>query len=73
MDKSTLDRLEERTRQAVAALQALRRDNEKLQSELQGSGKAAGGDAEELHILREERQAVRERVEGLVRVLEEAL
>ena len=72
VDKSTLDRLEERTRQAVEALQALRRDNKKLQSDLESAGQAGDGGSAELQLLREEREAVRARVEGLVRVLEEA-
>lgn len=77
MTKNSLDMLEEKTRQAVEALESLRRDNERLVQELRDRGDEGGGAAapldEEIQLLRQERDAVRERVEGLIHLLEASL
>jgi FtsZ-binding cell division protein ZapB len=81
VDHEVLERLEEKTRRAVEVLAALRSENERLSRELEeakdratpaeDSGREALED--QLRLLRDERQAVRNRVEGLIRMIEEAL
>lgn len=79
MDHEVLERLEEKTRRAVEALTALRSENERLSRELDEARATPSDDSgrealeDQLRLLRDERQAVRNRVEGLIRMIEEAL
>lgn len=72
-----LDRLEQKIRTVVAEMETLRQENHRLGQELDRAARGATGGEEmerlerQLDLLREERAAVRERVERLIGLLEE--
>jgi FtsZ-binding cell division protein ZapB len=73
-----LDRLEQKIRRAMAEMETLREQNQRLGRDLEKAAAPGGGGddveqlREELRLLHEERAAIRERVERLVALLEEA-
>jgi FtsZ-binding cell division protein ZapB len=73
-----LDHLEQKIRRTLQDLDALREENRKLGQGMGTATHPADGGAdverleEELRVLHEERSAVRERVERLIALLEEA-
>ena len=73
-----LDNLEQKIRRTLQDLEELREENRRLGLGMGGvtTQEAGGADVErlegELRLLREERTAVRERVEHLIALLEEA-
>ena len=73
-----LDHLEQKIRRTLQDLEALRQENRRLEEGIGATTRPAEGGAgvekleEELRVLHEERSAVRERVERLIALLEEA-
>jgi len=73
-----LDHLEQKIRRTVQDLEALREKNRRLGEDLEAATRPAQGGPdvgrleEELRVLHGERSAVRERVERLIALLEEA-
>ena len=76
MDDDTLNRLEKKIQKVVSELERLREENRELAaSAKQGGGKSASAAKSmepELGLLREERTAVRTRIEGLIESMEAA-
>ena len=75
---NVLDQLEQKIRSTKRDLDALREENRRLGEQLDAAARPSGGAPEvsrlqgELRLLHEERTTVRERVEQLIALLEEA-
>lgn len=75
MKKEVLERLEEKARRVVETMAALREENQRLSRQLEDAGPDREDDGrkrleQEVRLLRDEREAMRERVENLIHLLE---